>query len=78
MIKWWELHPIIAPLPKGFMGENASHKEAKDWMNRATDRIAELEEALREIAKFEPVGTGVDVISVSYAAQIANEALGVE
>ena len=50
MIQWWQLHPIIAPLPKGFMDEDKSHKEAKEWMNRATEHIDKLEEALIRIS----------------------------
>lgn len=46
MFKWWQLHPMIAPLPRGFADEDTSHKRAKDWMNRATDHIEALEAAL--------------------------------
>lgn len=51
MDKWWDFHPIITPLPRGFMDDDDSHKEAKEWMNRATDEIESLrarEERLRE------------------------------
>lgn len=46
MIKWHQLHPMIAPLPKGFFDDDTSHQEAKDWMDRATDYITRLEDLL--------------------------------
>jgi len=55
MDKWWNFHPIIAPLPRGFMDDDRSHKEAKEWMNRATDEIERLharEALLREALLF--------------------------
>jgi hypothetical protein len=56
MIEWWQLHPMIAPLPRGFADEDTSHKKAKEWMNRATDRIDELEAALRRLAETDLTG----------------------
>ena len=44
--KWWLFHPIIAPLPHGFMPEDKSHQHAYNWMRRATVRIEKLEAAL--------------------------------
>jgi hypothetical protein len=49
MFKWWQLHPMIAPLPRGFADEDTSHKQAKEWMNRATDHIEQLEAALDQL-----------------------------
>lgn len=43
MRKWWHLHPIIAPLPKEFMDNDPSHKEAKEWMLRATEDLDRME-----------------------------------
>ena len=42
--KWWKWHPIIAPLPRGFMDEDKSHKETREWMKSATAHI-EAQEA---------------------------------
>jgi hypothetical protein len=44
MFQWYHLHPIIAPLPKGFMDNDPSHKEAKKWMLRATDELDRMAE----------------------------------
>ena len=46
MLEWWQLHPIIAPLPRGFMDTDKSHAEAKAWMNKATYEIERLRAAL--------------------------------
>lgn len=40
-----------APLPRGFNDGDTSHKETKDWMNRATDYIDELHERIDELEK---------------------------
>lgn len=42
MMDWYNFHPIIAPLPKGFNDKDSSHKEAQEWMNKATDEIERL------------------------------------
>lgn len=71
MFKWWQLHPMIAPLPRGFADEDTSHKRAKDWMNRATDHIEALEAALSELSD------NWDCCAVSkQMKQIARAALG--
>jgi hypothetical protein len=56
MAGWWMLRPIIAPLPHGFMDDDRSHKEAREWMNKAADEIerlrareARLRKALQDI-----------------------------
>lgn len=48
MMDWWNLHPITAPLPKGFMDGDTSHKETRDWMQQATLEI----ERLRAVIKY--------------------------
>ncbi len=47
MIPWWQLHPLIAPLPRSFMDSDTSHKQAKEWMHAATEEIERLTEELR-------------------------------
>jgi hypothetical protein len=42
-MKWWQLHPIIAPYPPEWIHEEKSRKDAKEWMNTATDQIEQLE-----------------------------------
>jgi hypothetical protein len=42
-MKWWQLHPIIAPYPPEWIHEEKSRKDAKEWMNMATDHIEQLE-----------------------------------
>lgn len=61
--KWWRFHPIIAPLPQGFLDGNTSHKDAREWMKRATAHIEELEkrlsilnERIKELEGSEEVG----------------------
>ena len=49
-MKWWQFHPIIAPYPRDWIHEENMRKDAKAWMNMATDHIEQLEAALREIA----------------------------
>jgi hypothetical protein len=51
MIKWWQFHPMIAPLPKGFFDEDKSHAEAKAWMHRATNYIEQLEAENERLTK---------------------------
>jgi hypothetical protein len=51
MVKWWQFHPIIAPLPKGFFDEDKSHAEAKAWMRRATNYIEKLEAENQRLTK---------------------------
>jgi hypothetical protein len=51
MIKWWQFHPIIAPLPKGSFDEDRSHVDAKAWMRRATNYIEQLEAENERLTK---------------------------
>ena len=51
MVKWWQFHPIIAPLPKGFFDEDQSHVDAKAWMRRATNYIEQLEAENERLTK---------------------------
>lgn len=46
------------------------------YIDQLEDEIERLREILLEISKFEPVTDSVDAHSVSYAAQLAKEALG--
>ena len=50
-MKWWQFHPIIAPYPRDWIHEENMRKDAKAWMNMATDHIEQLEAALREIVE---------------------------
>lgn len=52
-IHWWEMHPIV---PDDSSGQ-APHKDARDWMQRATIEIgtikAENEKLLKFVAAFD-------------------------
>ena len=50
-MEWWNWHPMPAPLPRGFMDDDTSHKETKEWMDRATNYINELHEKIENLQK---------------------------
>ncbi len=76
-MKWWQFHPIIAPYPRDWIHEENMRKDAKAWMNMATDHIEQLEAALLSYYRYVcPTCGGRCCVVQSCPENLARAALG--